>query len=68
MIYMKMDVTCMCGWYTSMLTPGFLATVARLLPCPTTGLLLICSAADMLCKIFSVVNSGPTPVVSSQQS
>ena len=40
---------------------GFLSIADLLLAWPVTGLLLRCRAAEILWRMFSVVNSGPIP-------
>ena len=40
---------------------GFFRIADLLLAWPVTGLLLRCRAAEILCRMFSVVNSGPIP-------
>ena len=49
------------GWLASILAPGFLDRACLLFVCPITGPLFMCNAADILCRIFSVLNSGPIP-------
>ena len=53
--------TWMWGWLASILAPGFLDRACLLFVCPITGPLFMCNAADILCRIFSVLNSGPIP-------